>query len=105
MPRWLEKVIARIHELAARGAVRLTYKALREAALLDLALDDVVDVIGRLRGRDSAGRLLSETTGEWMYVFKPDVVEHVIYVKLILRADCVVVSFHEDLGAEHEADE
>lgn len=32
----------------------------------------------------------------WMYVFKPRVAETVLYLKLILRADCVVVSFHEE---------
>jgi hypothetical protein len=28
----------------------------------------------------------------------------VLYVKLILRNDCVVVSFHEDEGGGHEED-
>ena len=53
---------------------------------------------------DSAGRLVSETTGEWMYVFKPTVGGQVLYVKIVLRADCVVVSFHEDERAGHEED-
>jgi hypothetical protein len=26
----------------------------------------------------------------------------ILYVKLILRADCIVVSFHDDEGAGHE---
>jgi len=29
----------------------------------------------------------------------------VLYVKLIVRTDCVVVSFHEDEGAGHEEDD
>ena len=33
---------------------------------------------------------------ELMYVFKPSVAETLIYLKLVLRAECVVVSFHED---------
>jgi len=41
-------------------------------------------------------------TGEWMYVFKPAVADTVVYLKLVVRTACVVVSFHEDEG---EADE
>jgi hypothetical protein len=39
-----------------------------------------------------------------MYVFKPAVAGTVVYLKLVLRAECVVVSFHEDEG-EGEDDE
>ena len=105
MPRWLPKVLKRIHELAAAGEIRLTYKAEREALLLGLSPEDVRDVIVGLGARDSAGRLASETTGEWMYVFKPYVGGQIIYVKLVVREDCVVVSFHEDEGGGHEEDE
>ena len=31
-----------------------------------------------------------------MYVFKPEVGGIVMYVKIVLRAHCVVVSFHEE---------
>jgi len=72
---------------------------------LGLSPEDVRDVIAGLGADDSAGRLASETTGEWMYVFKPDVGGQIIYVKLVLRGDCVVVSFHEDEGGGHEEDE
>lgn len=105
MPRWLPKVLKRIQELAAAGEVRLSYKAEKEALLLGLSPEDVRDAIVVLGARDSAGRLTSETTGEWMYVFKPDVGGHTIYVKLVLREDCVAVSFHEDEGGGHEEDE
>ena len=40
-----------------------------------------------------------------MYVFKPYVGGRVLYVKLIVRDGCVVVSFHEDEGEGHEEDE
>lgn len=40
-----------------------------------------------------------------MCVFKPDIGGQIIYVKLLLREDCVVVSFHEDEGGAHEEDE
>jgi hypothetical protein len=35
---------------------------------------------------------------EWLYVFKPEVAGTVVYLKLIVRADCVVISFHDDEG-------
>src|SRR5436853_460487 len=72
MPRWLLRVLKRIHELAAAGAVRLTYKAEREAFLLGLSPEDVLDVSLGLEAQDSAGRVVSKATGEWMYIFKPD---------------------------------
>jgi len=33
---------------------------------------------------------------EWLYVFKPRVAGIALYVKLIVRIECVVISFHED---------
>ena len=104
MPRWLPKALRRIREFAAAGAVRLTYKATREAVGLEFAPEDVRDVIGALSAADSAGRRVSERTGEWMYVFEPRVGGQVLYVKIVLRADCVVVSSHEDEGTGHEED-
>ena len=105
MPRWLPKVLKRVHELAATGQVRLTLKAVREAAGLGLSPDDVCGAVVGLTVQDSFGRLASEATGEWMYVFKPDVGGQVLYVKLAIRRSCVVVSFHEDEGDGHEEDE
>jgi hypothetical protein len=39
-----------------------------------------------------------------MYLFKPSLAETVLYVKLVLRNDCIVVSFHADEGGGHEED-
>jgi len=39
-----------------------------------------------------------------MYLFKPLVVGEILYVKFVLREDCVVVSFHADGGADDEED-
>ena len=105
MPRWLSKVLKRIRQLAASDEVRLTYKAERVMLLLGLSPEDVRDVIAALGFEDSAGRLTSEATGEWMYLFKPEVGGQTMYVKLLVRQDCVVVSFHEDEGGDHEEDE
>lgn len=49
-----------------------------------------------LTPRDSCGRILSDRTGEWMYVFKPTVSGTTLYVKIVLRSACIVVSFHAE---------
>ncbi len=106
MPRWLPKVLTRVRELAAARKVLFTLKARRELASLDIGLDeeDACDILANLKAEDSDGRKESATTGEWMYLFKPQLAGTVLYVKLVLRNDCVVVSFHEDEGGEHEED-
>jgi hypothetical protein len=101
--------------LATQGAIthprtrggwqdQLTGKVLNELAALDLGLgpEDVREVLCTLTPRDSSCRLRSESTAEWMYVWKPEICEMIVYVKVILRSDCVVVSFHEDEGDGHE---
>jgi hypothetical protein len=102
MPRWLLVALARILDLARQDKVRFTLKALRELATLGLDADDGIAVIARLSASDCRGRVLSERTGEWLYVFKPRVAGEVLYLKLAVRQDCIVVSFHEDDGDGHE---
>jgi hypothetical protein len=96
--RWAPKVLKRIRELASQGRVRSTMKALRELAILDLGLDekDACHVLANLAANEFVERVGSKKTGEWMYVFKPRVGGVVVDVKLILRSDCVVISFHEE---------
>jgi len=74
---------------------------------LELGLDeeDACDMLAKLAVADWAGRLASAATGEWMYLFKPELAGTVLYVKLILRSNCVVVSFHEDEGGSNEEDQ
>lgn len=107
MPCWLPRVLTRIRELAAARSVLFTLKARRELAGLGIGLDqeDACSILANLTAKDSAGRLQSESTGEWMYLFKPSLAGAVLYVKIILRNDCVVISFHEDEGAAHEKEE
>lgn len=102
--RWLPAVLAKIRELAAQGNVRFTVKALRELAALGMGLDheDACDALARLATSDFVERVVSRETGEWMYVFKPSVGELILYVKVIVRSDCVVISFHEE---EEQGDE
>ena len=98
MPRWVQNVLARVRELSSAGKVRFTHKALRELVSLELGLDpdDCCDVLKKLTATDSAGRIRSAISGEWMYVFKPTVTGTRLYVKLILRGDCIIISFHEE---------
>src|SRR6266540_478758 len=57
------------------------------------------------RAQESAGRVFSNETSEWLYVFKPWILGSVLYVKLVLRAHCVVVSFHKEQANEDEDSE
>jgi hypothetical protein len=106
MPKWLPSVVKRVHSLASVGRVLFTLKALRELASLDLGLDeeDALEILRRLRGSDSAGRLRSEHTGEWLYVFLPRIGGETLYVKLLVRTDCLIVSFHEQVADDQEGD-
>lgn len=107
MPRWLPGVLRRIAELAASRRVHFTLKARRELAALELGLDedDACDVLARLAPEDSTWRVRSEATGEWMYLFKPTIEEVVLYLKVIVRNDCIVISFHEDERHRREEDD
>jgi hypothetical protein len=97
---WLPRVLTRIRTLANERRVWFTLKARRELALLGNGLDeeDACELLAALTAQDSAGRLRSSATGEWMYIFKPALDDRVLYLKIILRGDCIVVSFHEDLA-------
>ena len=101
--RWATSILRQIRGLAAQRKVRFTLKAFQELGRLGMGLDeeDACDVLANLTPSDLVGRLVSEKTGEWMYVFKPFLGEIVVYVKVVLRGDCVVISFHE----EEESDE
>jgi hypothetical protein len=107
MSRWLPRVLTRIREFAAARRVFFTLKARRELAMLQLGLDeqDACDLLADLTAEDSAGRIASVGTDEWMYIFKPSLAGAILYVKLVLRIDCIVVSFHEDEGAGHEEED
>jgi hypothetical protein len=102
MSRWLARVLKRIREHAAAGRIMFTLKARQELAELALEFDDedARDIIAGLTAEDSGGRMESFATGEWIYLFKPEVSATVLYVKMILRSNCVVISFHEDDSQE-----
>ena len=97
MSRWRPRIVTRVHELVSERKLRFTHKALCEMSGLGLGLDewDACEILRTLSGNDLVDRVASDLTAEWMYVFKPRIAETVVYLKLILRTDCVVISFHE----------
>ena len=101
--RWVTPVLRQIRGLAAQRKVRFTLKAFQELGRLGMGLDedDACDVLANLAASDLVDRLVSEQTGEWMYVFKPSIAGVVVYVKVVVRVECVVISFHD----EEESDE
>ena len=103
MPRWLTRVLARIHVAAAKGTIRLTHKALSEAKALGMEPPDVVEVIAGLTMNDFAKRLVAHDDEDWMYVFIPRIHGTTLYVKVVLRANCIGVSFHEDAESKANA--
>ena len=105
MPRWLARALARIHSSSRRDHVELTGKARHEAEALALSRADIERLLAQLAVRDFAGRIVSEVTGEWMYVFRPSLEGWPLYVKLVLRDKCIVVSFHEDRDKEAASDD
>ena len=98
--------LRQIRQWAGERRVRFTLKALGELASLDLGLDvdDACDILAGVTQADLATRIQSALTGEWMYVFKPRIEAYVLYLKVILRDDCLVVSFHEDESSDDEED-
>lgn len=102
IPRWLDEVMERIRQAARDGNVRFTLKALRELAALDLELDetDVCEILLELQTKDFRSRIVSDLTSEYLYIFAPQVAGLEIYVKVVIRSHCVVISFHEDLKHE-----
>jgi Motility quorum-sensing regulator, toxin of MqsA len=102
MPRGLAKVLTRIRALAAQDKIRFTLKALRELAALGLDARDARETLAALKTADFVKRFVSAATGERLYLFKPRLAETAIYLKLVLRDECVVVSFHEDENGNDE---
>ena len=107
MPSWLTRVLARIHELATLRKVVFARKAARELELLDLPIDqeDALEVLRHLSAEDFSARFMSDLSDEWMYVFKPRVGGLLLYVKVIVRQKCRLISFHKDRGGDDDEDQ
>ena len=98
MPRWLGEVLKAVHRNARRGSVRVTYKALQEMAALEpsIAPDEALQLLEELDRASFRHRLRSIRSGEWLYVFRAPWCAELLYIKLLLRADCTIVSFHPE---------
>ena len=94
--RDVERLLARIRQFVADGRIRFTNKALDELDDLELNESDCLDVISKLEASDYSKRVGSRSSDEWMHVFAPTILWTRLYVKLILRTDCVVISFHDE---------
>lgn len=103
-PRWVAAVPRRVRDRAIWGRVRFTYKARREIAEIGWDRSDACEVLASLGSENLVRRLASEHSGEWLYVFECQVAGMQIYAKVILRVECIVISFHEESshGAEKE---
>ena len=100
MPPWQRRVLTRLRALAVVGRVDFTAKAREELAASGLQREDVIDILASLGRAEPIERLRSARTGEWLYVFRPDVGGDPFYLKVVLRSGCRLVSCHEDA---HEA--
>lgn len=97
-PRYLNSILGTIRKMSKEGRVQFTLKALRELASMDLGLDelDVCEILCELKESDFKERKTSSITGEYLYIFSSKMAGMEVYLKVILRNNCVVISFHED---------
>ena len=100
MPPWQRRVLTRLRELATTGRVNFTAKARDELAASGLHRDDVVDILASLGRAEPIERLRSARSGEWLYVFRPDVGGDRFYLKVVLRSGCRLISCHDDAHEE-----
>jgi hypothetical protein len=47
---------------------------------------------------------MSRATREWLYVFLPRAFGETLYIKVLLRSDCIIISFHEQVDNEEDSD-
>lgn len=98
MPRWLGEVLKAVHRNVRRGTVQVTLKALQEMAALEPSISPA-EACQLLEGLDRASfrrRLRSIRSGEWLYVFRTAWCAERVYIKLLLRSGCTIVSFHPE---------
>jgi hypothetical protein len=94
--------VVQIRRLVAQRRVLFTLKALRELAVLGLNEEDALDVLAALAPKDLVGHTRSHRTGEWMHVFNLRIGHDVVYLKVIVRTACVIISFPHDEGEDED---
>lgn len=103
--RWVWDRVVTLRAIARARRVRFTLKALEEISDLGLGMeaDDVCDVLAGLAPADFAHRVISDAGGEQLLVFKPLLLGVRMYIKLAVRTECVVISFHADPDPDEDS--
>jgi len=96
VPPWQRRVLTRLRALAAAGRVNFTAKARDEMATAGLHPEDVLDILSSLGRAERIARVRSERHGEWLYVCRPRVGSSPLYLKVVLRSGCTLISCHDD---------
>lgn len=92
------RALRRMRDLAIAGRVIFTTKALLELSNLSVPLHigEVHRLIANLTRDDFLHRRVSIRSGEILYAFLVQIEGCSLYLKLVLREDCVVISCHDD---------
>ncbi len=85
-----------VHRLVDEGHVRATMTALGGAAAMDLAFDDMLDVIRALTIGDFHKSMTTHADHRiWQDVYRPSTPAGDVYLKLTVIDDVLIVSFKE----------
>lgn len=85
-----------VHALVDEGKVRATETALVGAAAMDLAFDDMLDVIRALTIKDFHKSMTTHADHRvWQDVYQPGTAAGDVYLKLTVIDDVLIVSFKE----------
>ncbi len=88
--------LPRVHALVEQGQVRATMTALGGAAAMDLAFDDMLDVIRALTVGDFYKSMTTHADHRvWQDVYQPRTAAGDVYLKLTVIDDVLIVSFKE----------
>lgn len=100
MPPWQHRVQTRLRALADAGRVDFTAKARGEMAAAGLHPEDILDILTSLGRGERIARMRSGHSGEWLYAFRPSVGWGPLYLKVVLRSGCTLISCHDDTHEE-----
>jgi len=85
-----------IKSLVAEGKVRATYSALAGAAVLGFDFQEMIDVVAALTISDFHKSMTTHADHRiWQDVYRPNTPLGVIYLKLTVIEDVLIVSFKE----------
>lgn len=85
-----------IQSLVAEGKVRATYSALAGAAVLGFDFQEMIDVVAALTISDFHKSMTTHADHRiWQDVYRPNTPVGVIYLKLTVIEDVLIVSFKE----------